>query len=434
MRSTRLLANIGLLACLVMPSLAQDQPANPKNAPKVELMCAYKTAGASWSYRIVSWQREGDTFSGSESCTVEAVADGEAKLRTQGSNKSGNNSWARTESVKIDSPFSDKADWVDAKLPRETLDLGFAKFPCAKSVEKLGDVQVTRWVSTEWHPLVVKQVKLGAHSGETRTLTSFQSGGVDPFLLYRMKGRSWTIKNTTEIAGMDSMISYMRTTVTAVEATNATISMEFLDKDKQPMAGMQATESKIEFVQTPATVGPGETPQIKHESKSVAAGEFACTYFEFNEVKSWMSSVWPSLMVAMEHQAGTSELVEFDLGHDEWLFYRTAGNSYTVRLDKEIHTYTVREVVGLEATVVKLHGGVTSETKVKFEEKKLPAMPFAGRSEQWVTTPAGSFAAVLTEWAPAENGQVPRDWSWNGIKLKSSGSLIEVELTELKLE
>jgi hypothetical protein len=60
-------------------------------------------------------------------------------------------------------------------------------------------------------------------------------------------------------------------------------------------------------------------------------------------------------------------------------------------------------------------------------------MAFDGQKEQWITTPAGSFPAILTE---VEGSS--KTWTWNGVPIRTVMKTDQfetvMELTELKLE
>jgi hypothetical protein len=114
---------------------------------------------------------------------------------------------------------------------------------------------------------------------------------------------------------MEDIISYVKTEVTEVADDHAMIKTTLMDKDKEPMAGMEPTETKIEF--QIAEPGEGEkAPEVKttEETITVEAGEFACTVIETGGSKIWMSKDHPGLMVKLEHAYGTAELVEFTKG------------------------------------------------------------------------------------------------------------------------
>lgn len=448
MRTTRTLIALCCGLLLGTASLAQDAKPEPKLDPAIELQKLLKTPGANWSYRIVKWDRETGAESSTENWSVTKVVDGLATIEHRGSNKSGSSSWSGSGTEVIDPKGPDaKTHWAMDNLPAETLDLGFGKFPCRKHAEKTNGQQVATWVSTQYHPLVVKRVVLSPDHAETKTLTSFSTSEVDPWLLYRMKGRSWTLKTTT--AGAEPVVSYTRTTVKDFTETGATLTYEFLDADKKPMQGTEPVDSQFTFetFQAKPVAGPVRQPEPKEESKRVEAGEFACLLMENNGVKVWSSRVWPSLTVAYEVSGSTAELVEFDLGHDQGAFYRTAGNSYTLRSDIDLGAMkvvsqtkqAVKSVADGKATVAQtiVDGNGrqtgTNEFKMDVTEASSPRLAYTDQVEELIRTPAGVFAAIRTE-----PGQGLKMWMWNGLvvrqEMKNEGMTMIVELTELTLK
>jgi Ca2+-binding EF-hand superfamily protein len=140
------------------------------------------------------------------------------------------------------------------------------------------------------------------------------------FTLYTKEGRSWTVKSTMKMQGMDDMVSYMKTEVVKVGDDFAEIKMTMLDKDKKEMAGMSPTTTKISFRVPKASGTPKEGPKVetKEETIKVEAGEFECivTTVEANGSKttSWTSKKFAGLLVKTTTSGAaemTMELVEF---------------------------------------------------------------------------------------------------------------------------
>lgn len=138
-----------------------------------------------------------------------------------------------------------------------------------------------------------------------------ETAAADAYALYKNKGRTWTHKSVTKMAGMDDMVSYMSYEITEVAADHAMQKMTMLDKDKKPMAGMEPTTSKIEFKTADAPAGNAPKVETKEETVKVAAGEFECIVTEVSGTKSWSSKKFPGLLVKMEGASNSMELVEF---------------------------------------------------------------------------------------------------------------------------
>jgi hypothetical protein len=141
-------------------------------------------------------------------------------------------------------------------------------------------------------------------------------GPDDPFALYKKEGRTWALKSTSVIEGMDPMVSYLVFKITAVSDKEATQEMSFLDKDKKPMAGMEeGIETRIPFQESKLPPdGAREAPEMKRETIKVEAGEFECYLTEMNDTKTWSSVMYPGLLVKMEGKHTTMELIEFKDG------------------------------------------------------------------------------------------------------------------------
>ncbi len=140
------------------------------------------------------------------------------------------------------------------------------------------------------------------------------------FALYTKEGRSWTMKTVAKVAGME-MVTYMKTEVVKVGDDYAEIKVTMLDKDKNPMMGMEPTTTKISFRVPKASGTPKEGPKVetKEETIKVEAGEFECivTTVENNGYKTtaWTSKKYAGLAVKTSTTgSGTdtaTELVEF---------------------------------------------------------------------------------------------------------------------------
>jgi hypothetical protein len=160
-------------------------------------------------------------------------------------------------------------------------------------------------------------------------------GASDAWALYRKKGRTWTIKNSTQ-AGQISHVSYTKYQITEVTDTYAMQQMTMLDKDRKPLGGMEPSESKIEFKtykreskrDMPKGDAPDqpENPDFKMDEETIeAAGQkWVCTTFEMEiagmTTKTWTSKKYPGLTIKSETKGETAgmkisttmELVEFN--------------------------------------------------------------------------------------------------------------------------
>ncbi|MCB9895354.1 MAG: hypothetical protein H6839_12960 [Planctomycetes bacterium] len=140
--------------------------------------------------------------------------------------------------------------------------------------------------------------------------------GKELFALYTKVGRSWTVKYTTTIEGMEPIVQYTKTEVLEAGPTWAKIRITTLNADKQRTPA-KPLESRIEFKSGEA----GERDniaKITEETIKVEAGEFECSVVSVQsdgeKTTMWISKKYPQLTIKLSISgvAGTdAELVEF---------------------------------------------------------------------------------------------------------------------------
>jgi Ca2+-binding EF-hand superfamily protein len=140
-----------------------------------------------------------------------------------------------------------------------------------------------------------------------------EPAGIDRagYALYLKKGRTWLIRSTTNIAGMDPIVNYTKWEVLEVGEKSARCRMTMLDKDKKET---HSQEIEIEFR---AAEGNGDAPEVetREETVKVEAGEFECIVVTSAGTTTWTSRKFPGLLVKSETKgdlSSTSELVEFN--------------------------------------------------------------------------------------------------------------------------
>ncbi|MCA8916539.1 MAG: EF-hand domain-containing protein [Planctomycetes bacterium] len=133
------------------------------------------------------------------------------------------------------------------------------------------------------------------------------------FSLYQKVGRSWTVKLTTGLAGMDPVIQYAKTEVIDASGSWAKIRVTLLDKDMKP-GSLPASESKVQF----KTGKPRGDAEVTEETIKVEAGEFDCNVVTITAngqtTRMWTSRKYPQLIVKVTSDGVTtssSELIEF---------------------------------------------------------------------------------------------------------------------------
>ena len=299
-----------LMLLLVAPAiLAQDEKPDNEAKPEVVLRKLYATEGRAWNYRIIHWSRGESPVVETTSDCVAKIKDGKAEIKGDTFDFEGDVMETRDSFLDLDGADDDEKALVADDLPLETLDMGFRKFECRKLVRKDDGVQVTTWTSTEYHPLIVKQVTFEGDYTEIRKLTSFVSAERDPWLLYRMDGRHWKTKTTIKLGGVNQT-NYSEYSVSNVTDSSADYTVLALDAQGTVVS---STTLPIEFKQVSTAQAPAKPPTI--EEKECEAGTFECYLTVNNGTKIWSSTVWTGLTVALEMKGVTSELVEFDLGH-----------------------------------------------------------------------------------------------------------------------
>ncbi|MBK8206211.1 MAG: hypothetical protein IPK87_05355 [Planctomycetes bacterium] len=439
-----LLVSIALLVAAAAASIAQDAPKPPEPTP-IRVMELYKVKGRAWSHRITEWHRGGKPGFTNEKGSITESDGKTASYRVRHTSEDGNSSGGGSGSVDISAPKDSDKAWADEKLPQETLEMAGRVWVCRKHTNKIDGIEINTWVSAEWHPLIVKQVHLGAGYCQIRKLTSFDSAERDMWSLYRVVGRSWLQRMEVSVGGNEPMVSYSRSTVKAVTADGATVTNAMLDKDKKAMPGAAAADMKIEFkdleaeADVPAPVG--------RENKTCEAGDFDCEVFEVGGAKYWNSAIWPSLIVFYDTGTVKTELVELDLGHDPQRLYRTAGNYYLQKSSTSFGGMQMEQQNRLEVSEVK--DGKSTFTTISYDqqgneqfrndsemaiaESEGPRMPYTGQIEEGVTTPAGSFRCIKTE----HEGGITM-WMHHGIVIKlvmeTKDMSMMQEVIELKLE
>jgi hypothetical protein len=436
---------VALLVLAATVGVAQDKPAAE---PALELMALYKQSGRSWSYKIINSIQGEAPLVKLSTTRITAVEGTIARCTTETSLADGTVLSSSSSDVDTSVVPEHAKAWAVDDLPIVKLDMGFATFECKKHQHKADGIQVTTWLSTEFHPLVVKRVTFESASTSVHKLTSFSAAQVDPWLLYKKEGRRWKTKSTINAGGRPTN-SFVEYTVKEVREDAATYSMGMLDANGKAMF---TQDQEMKFTKPGVAAPAGKAPQTTMETKKVEAGEFQCNLMDLGGTKSWTSVQWPMLVVAMESNTFTMELIEFDIGHDEHLFYRTKGNHYTVRrvttTDAGVSEATVMwEVIDVaeDAATVRTtltEGGkqMVTEDRHEFSTGDTEAVLFGEEeweAEEWIEVEAGGFAALRTKASGLEVSALTY-WTWNGLYVKEirtdATSRVETEMIALNLQ
>ncbi|MBK9973948.1 MAG: EF-hand domain-containing protein [Planctomycetes bacterium] len=134
--------------------------------------------------------------------------------------------------------------------------------------------------------------------------------------VFNKPGRVWLLKQTTKFGSVETT-SYQRTEVKSCDDVEATVQFQSLDKDKKPLAGGEAEESRVKLKPDAAS---GDKPtDLGKETINTLAGEFECTVSETRvgdtTTRTWVSIKYPGLVVKLTVKSTsletTSLLVEF---------------------------------------------------------------------------------------------------------------------------
>ena len=427
---------------LAVPCIvAQEDEPKVELDPNIKLMALYDTPGRAWSARVVHWSRGESPFVVKMHSKVDKVEDGRASVTTVHENDWGADSETIATFNLTETPEG-LQQWADKRLPVETLDMGFRKFECRRHTIETDGVQTTTWISTEFHPLMVKQFVSNGRDYSVSKLTAFHDGEVDPWLLYRVPGRTMV----TEVGTEEDEFT-VRTRVDACDDTGADLTSVRVDAEGNQVG--DAETARVDFTRRLRMVipeGVDEVVSAGHEEIKTAAGTFDCYKVEHELGTLYFSSVWTELPVKVETDEASMELIEFDLGHDATKFYRTVGNSYSMKSTTTMPgfntAYTMRyEVTSVSETtsnyVLKMYdenGTLLNTSKLEFPlpeaveleegERPAPANPYTGEVEELIQTPAGNFPAIRIELDGVKM------WTWNGITVRSLFNTDDIQTTQ----
>ncbi len=142
-------------------------------------------------------------------------------------------------------------------------------------------------------------------AGEGATATG---GGSRSEFLYKA-GRVITHKNITRM-GADEIVSFTRQEVVAADARMATVRHSALDEDMTPLIdGMEMQLPNIADAHLRGSYS--KEAGWTAETITVPAGTFECFRMEAMGTKTWMSAIYPGLVVKMESAMTAQVLVEF---------------------------------------------------------------------------------------------------------------------------
>jgi len=411
-------------------------------APAAQIdMPLFQYAGASWSYRHLSWTRGGPPVEWHSSHRFDHANEDAATIRFNSPNHPQRNQREGTLAFDLKYPPQYAVEAAKPGQPREDLVVEGQTYECIRVRITEPGVHITSWVSVQYFPLVVKESRVTATTVETRIMTGFRTVSIDPHAVFRVLGRSWTHRAAFEIDGMEPFVSMTRHEVVSLSVESATVRMTTLDGDGEPV--MESTDYEIEFPEVWQSSG------IEPERKEITtpAGTFRCV--RYVDEGPWMSEVYAGMLVRHEAEDMVMELYEFSDGHDPKRFYRTVGNYY---VEHHLQTkpfrherFTRYEVIEVsedsaKARIVEVDRdgdpiGRPVEFDVAIDEMLgQPGAPYEELGERVIDTPAGRFACKLIEY---EN-QDARAWRYLGLTMRAENNdpmnTYTSELIELSIE
>ncbi|CAG0979762.1 hypothetical protein PLCT2_01831 [Planctomycetaceae bacterium] len=278
---------------------------------------------------------------------------------------------------------------------------------------------------------------------------------VDVLNLYKLVGRSWTVRVVTWNRGKPAQTEYRKQEVTLVHEDLCTVKTSILDKDGFLSGGDQARDlsfnDELKAASTPAKDAP--------KSRVAAAGaSFECTLSENNSAASheqtWRSTKFPALIVRQRivraDYVQTLDLLSFNEGvPDAWTLYRMAGRKWVFRVNEELTgpnpktSYLVHEVVEstLEGAKVKIshldkekkpvEGDLGDTITIDFEKSTPWKKPEKAKDQDVIE---GTLSVARIKWASIEvRGSDQSEFyskNWPGLLLKKTLKNSEMVLEE----
>jgi hypothetical protein len=143
--------------------------------------------------------------------------------------------------------------------------------------------------------------------------------GADPFVLYRVAGRTWLMKRTPKPGqeGGDETVTYHHHEIKNAYPEKAEMAQTSLDSGRKAAEGggyLMTIEFKPD---APVFKDPIGFKKGKVEKVKTDAGTFECTVWsslgrEDGDAYIWRSNDFPGLVVKQDDRFGTREVIEFD--------------------------------------------------------------------------------------------------------------------------
>jgi hypothetical protein len=391
---------VGLFAAAV---IAEDAPEDAAPPPEVKAFHLFSERSMAWIERTVQHRRGSDPIEWHTWSSVEDLRDGTALVAFRSPGHPDPEQREGEHAIDLKYPPQAMQRWAEEPLTRETVDTGLMRMDCVRETVMKDGERVTRWVSVEYHPLVVREIRMTEDSITARMVLCLRDGHSDPYMLYRIPGRSWVMRS--EADGEEASLT--RYTVRGVTESGATVEVQHEDPEGELLSG---PESRLVRFRDGALRLPDFGEPVVRQT---ALGLMDCLpVAKADGSTAWYSRQYPTLPVLQEVDGVRTELVEFRNGHDVKMFRDKTGNSYTRRNMRvkagRIHAATTRLTVSEAGRWFAVSG-----TWGGFGEIHRAAVPSGFVREEPVFTPAGVIVALVVDCNDGEN--VARRWYHRGI-------------------
>lgn len=278
---------------------------------------------------------------------------------------------------------------------------------------------------------------------------------VDPFNLYKLVGRSWTVRTITWRRGAAVSTDYRKHEVTLVHDELCTLKTTSLDKDGFSSGGDQARDLRFNEELRAASMPAKDATKTR---LTLAGCSFEATLSESmsegSHEQTWRSAKYPALIlrkrVVRADFVETQDLLAFNEGiPDAWTLYRMPGRKWIYRINEELTgpnpktSYLVNEVIeaSLEGAKIKtsyldkdkkpVEGDQGDTKSIEFEKAAPWKRPEPAKDREVIE---GTLSAARIKWASIEiRGAEQSEFyskNWPGLLLKKTAKNSEMVLDE----
>lgn len=263
--------------------------------------------------------------------------------------------------------------------------------------------------------------------------------------LYKLVGRSWTVRVVTWNRGKPAQTEYRKQEITLVHEDLCTVKTSDPRQGRLLLGGDQARDLRFNDELKAASTPAKDSPKLR---VAAAGASFECTLSEFTSAASheqtWRSTKFPALIVRQRivraDYVQTLDLLSFNEGvPDAWTLYRMAGRKWVYRVNEELTgtnpktSYLVNEVVEstLQGAKVKIshldkekkpvEGDLGDTITIDFEKSTPWKKPEKAKDQDVIE---GTLSVARIKWASIEvRGSDQSEFyskNWPGLLLKKT--------------